>query len=89
MEIEIVYELAQKILMYETMLVEASDICGELDRFVIHQSERIKLTDIAHSRSFKGQACTSSCVLKLRMRISLISRVGGVYLYPLKCIGFR
>ncbi|KAJ5392024.1 hypothetical protein N7509_007514 [Penicillium cosmopolitanum] len=30
-EIEIVYELAQKVLQYEEMLVEASDICGELD----------------------------------------------------------
>ncbi|KAK2795607.1 hypothetical protein FQN50_009713 [Emmonsiellopsis sp. PD_5] len=30
-EIEIVYEMAQKVLQYETMLVEASDICGEID----------------------------------------------------------
>ncbi|KAK2760737.1 MutS protein msh5 [Arachnomyces sp. PD_36] len=30
-EIELVYELAQNILTYENMLVEASDICGELD----------------------------------------------------------
>lgn len=31
-EIEMVYELAQKVLQYEEMLVETSDICGELDR---------------------------------------------------------
>ncbi|KAK2732696.1 MutS protein msh5 [Myotisia sp. PD_48] len=30
-EIEIIYELAQKVLTYENMLVEASDICGEID----------------------------------------------------------
>ncbi|KAJ5664349.1 hypothetical protein N7507_005080 [Penicillium longicatenatum] len=30
-EIEIVYDLAQKILQYENVLVEASDICGEID----------------------------------------------------------
>ncbi|KAM5507939.1 hypothetical protein McanMca71_001210 [Microsporum canis] len=30
-EIEIVYQLAQKILTYEIMLVQASDICGEID----------------------------------------------------------
>jgi DNA mismatch repair protein MSH5 len=34
-EIEIVYDLAQKVLQYEGMLVEASDICGELDRYEI------------------------------------------------------
>lgn len=32
-EIEIVYELAQNILKYEKMLVETSDICGEIDRY--------------------------------------------------------
>lgn len=31
-EIEIVYELAQNILTYEKVLVEASDVCGEIDR---------------------------------------------------------
>ncbi|KAJ5628099.1 DNA mismatch repair protein MutScore [Penicillium lividum] len=30
-EIEIVYDLAQKVLQYESVLVEASDICGEID----------------------------------------------------------
>ncbi|KAJ5902185.1 DNA mismatch repair protein MutS core [Penicillium taxi] len=30
-EIEIVYDLAQKVLQYENLLVETSDICGELD----------------------------------------------------------
>ncbi|KAJ5987399.1 hypothetical protein N7451_011764 [Penicillium sp. IBT 35674x] len=30
-EIEIVYNLAQKVLQYENVLVEASDICGEID----------------------------------------------------------
>lgn len=34
-EIEIVYKLAQDILIYEKMLVEASDICGEIDRYTI------------------------------------------------------
>lgn len=32
-EIEIVYDLAQRVLQYENMLVEASDICGGLDRY--------------------------------------------------------
>lgn len=30
-EIEIIHELAQRILLYEPMLNVASDICGELD----------------------------------------------------------
>ncbi|EIT74646.1 hypothetical protein AO1008_11112 [Aspergillus oryzae 100-8] len=30
-EIEIVYELAQKVLQYEKVLLEASDICGHID----------------------------------------------------------
>lgn len=33
-EIEIVYDMAQKILQYENVLVEASDVCGELDRYL-------------------------------------------------------
>lgn len=33
-EIEIVYDLAQRVLQYENVLVDASDICGEIDRFV-------------------------------------------------------
>ncbi|OAX79667.1 actin cytoskeleton-regulatory complex protein PAN1 [Emergomyces africanus] len=36
-EIEIVYEMAQKILQYEKLLVEASDICGEIDRHLLHE----------------------------------------------------
>ncbi|KAJ5752620.1 DNA mismatch repair protein MutS core [Penicillium odoratum] len=35
-EIEIVYDLAQKVLQYESVLIEASDICGEIDWFVTH-----------------------------------------------------
>lgn len=31
-EIEIVYDLAQRVLQYETVLLEASDICGQIDR---------------------------------------------------------
>lgn len=31
-EIEIVYDLAQRVLRYENVLVDASDICGEIDR---------------------------------------------------------
>ncbi|PYH39873.1 MutS family protein MSH5 [Aspergillus neoniger CBS 115656] len=30
-EIEIVYDLAQRVLQYETVLLEASDICGQID----------------------------------------------------------
>lgn len=33
-EIEIVYDLAQRVLQYEEVLVDASDICGEMDRSV-------------------------------------------------------
>lgn len=32
-EIEIAYELAQRVLELELFLIEASDICGEVDRF--------------------------------------------------------
>lgn len=32
LEIEIVHEVVQEVLKYEDMLMEASDICGELDR---------------------------------------------------------
>ncbi|EFE30269.1 DNA mismatch repair protein Msh5, putative [Trichophyton benhamiae CBS 112371] len=37
-EIEIVYKLAQDILIYEKMLVEASDICGEIDSHMLHEA---------------------------------------------------
>lgn len=37
-EIEIVYKLAQDILTYEKMLVDASNICGEIDRYTIPRS---------------------------------------------------
>ncbi|EEP81051.1 predicted protein [Uncinocarpus reesii 1704] len=37
-EIEIVYELAQNILSYEEMLIEASDVCGEIDRHLLHEA---------------------------------------------------
>ncbi|KAL4872765.1 muts domain V-domain-containing protein [Aspergillus spectabilis] len=30
-EIEIVYDLAQRVLQYENVLIEASDVCGEID----------------------------------------------------------
>jgi DNA mismatch repair protein MSH5 len=32
-EIEIVYDLAQRVLQYDKVLVEASDVCGEIDRY--------------------------------------------------------
>lgn len=32
-EIEIIHELAQEILQYENTLKDASDMCGELDRY--------------------------------------------------------
>lgn len=37
-EIEIAHKLGQEILEDEEMLVEASDICGELDWYVIHHA---------------------------------------------------
>ncbi|KAJ5634012.1 DNA mismatch repair protein MutS core [Penicillium herquei] len=33
-EIEIIYDLAQRVLQYETVLVEASDVCGEIDCYL-------------------------------------------------------
>jgi len=33
-EIEIIHELAQKVLEYEALLTATSDICGELDRCI-------------------------------------------------------
>ncbi|KAJ5553509.1 DNA mismatch repair protein MutS core [Penicillium frequentans] len=37
-EIEIVYDLAQKVLQHEKVLVEASDICGEIDCLALTQA---------------------------------------------------
>lgn len=34
-EIEIVYGLAQRVLRYENVLIDASDICGDIDRLVL------------------------------------------------------
>ncbi|KAJ5682222.1 DNA mismatch repair protein MutS core [Penicillium macrosclerotiorum] len=36
-EIEIVYDLAQRILHYENVLVEASDVCGDLDSHILQE----------------------------------------------------
>ena len=35
-EIEIVYDLAQRVLRFEDALVESSDVCGQIDRCVFH-----------------------------------------------------
>ena len=37
-EIEIIHELGQRVLEQETMLNQASDACGELDRSFIAQT---------------------------------------------------
>ncbi|KAL4894042.1 muts domain V-domain-containing protein [Aspergillus ambiguus] len=36
-EIEIVYDLAQRVLQYEKVLLEASDICGQIDRHILQE----------------------------------------------------
>jgi DNA mismatch repair protein MSH5 len=36
-EIEISHELAQYVLQYEELLTTCSDVCGELDRCVLHR----------------------------------------------------
>ncbi|KAJ6121588.1 hypothetical protein N7512_004053 [Penicillium capsulatum] len=45
-EIDIVYDLAQRVLQYEKVLVEASDVCGELDSLLAltHAASFYKLT---------------------------------------------
>lgn len=49
-EIEIVYDLAQRVLQYEKVLAEASDICGELDRFASYLIARTKANSLQSSR---------------------------------------
>ncbi|EAU38965.1 predicted protein [Aspergillus terreus NIH2624] len=36
-EIEIVYDLAQRVLQYEKVLLQASDICGQIDRHILQE----------------------------------------------------
>ncbi|EFR01530.1 mismatch repair protein 5 [Nannizzia gypsea CBS 118893] len=73
-EIEIVYQLAQDILTYEHMLVEASDICGEIDSLLalvqgasLHKLVRPRMTDeniisIKGGRHMLHEATVSSFV---------------------------
>lgn len=35
-EIEIVYDLAQRVLRFEDALVESSDVCGQIDTYDFH-----------------------------------------------------
>lgn len=39
-EIEIVYDLAQRVLRYKNVLVDASDICGDIDRLVVVEHDK-------------------------------------------------
>lgn len=48
-EIEIVYDLAQRVLRFENMLVEASDICGQIDR---QASNTFEITEIYLKQSY-------------------------------------
>lgn len=48
-EIEIVYDLAQRVLRFEDALVESSDVCGQIDRYVLHsfrEKQGINLSSI-------------------------------------------
>lgn len=60
-EIEIIHELGQRVLEQEKMLNQASDACGELDRWAItHISLLSLLTTVAFSRLQMGPECTGS-----------------------------
>ena len=60
-EIEIIHELGQLVLGQETMLNQASDACGELDRLVIMKTSSLYLlTIVAFSHLHKGPGCTNS-----------------------------
>ncbi|EGE03201.1 DNA mismatch repair protein msh5 [Trichophyton equinum CBS 127.97] len=73
-EIEIVYKLAQDILIYEKMLVDASDICGEIDSLLalvqgasLHKLVRPRMTEeniisIKSGRHMLHEATVSSFV---------------------------
>lgn len=56
-EIEIVYDLAQRVLQYENVLVDASDVCGEIDRFVLAVcASRSANQKSQSSRSYAGSS---------------------------------
>ena len=60
-EIEIIHELGQRVLEQETMLNQASDACGELDRSITLQTILLySLTSVAFSRLHKGPESTNS-----------------------------
>ena len=57
-EIEIVHALAQRVLEFEAMLCEVSDICGEIDRYglMVKSKWSNKFANILYTQS----ACLSS-----------------------------
>ena len=60
-EIEIIHELGQRVIVQETMLNQASDACGELDRSITMQTTSLySLTIVAFSLLHKGPECTNS-----------------------------
>lgn len=60
-EIEIIHELGERVLEQETMLHQASDACGELDRSIImHTASIYSLTVAAFSRLHRGLEITNS-----------------------------
>jgi len=60
-EIEIVYDLAQRVLRYENVLVDASDICGDIDRLVLveHVARSTDTNSIAFLLSHRQPAFIS------------------------------
>ncbi|KAJ5166787.1 DNA mismatch repair protein MutS core [Penicillium canariense] len=58
-EIEIVYDLAQRVLQYENVLVEASDVCGELDSL-------LALTQAASFYKLSRPRMVSENVIKIK-----------------------
>ena len=60
-EIEIIHDLGQRVLEQETMLNQASDACGELDRLMTAQTTFLYLlTTEAFSRLHMGPGFTTS-----------------------------
>jgi DNA mismatch repair protein MSH5 len=60
-EIEIVYDLAQRVLRYENVLIDASDICGDIDRLVLagHDASFIDTNSTAFLLSHRQPASIS------------------------------
>ena len=75
-EIEIVHELGERVLEQETMLNQASDVCGELDRSITVQTTWLySLTIVAFSHLHKVLKIITSRDQALHATTSFRSKV--------------